>query len=442
MNECLVRDYIVLGAGISGCYVANKLNSDFPDRSILIIDKNKEVGGVWHQTKWSWLCSDTPAAGYCPLEYLPYVLSKYNFYYEGIKVEDLNKIMREQTEHIEKKMDTLVNSISFSSIEKFWKINTNNGVFKCKFIINCTGMFQTQNIPIEFSEYFERNNIKFCHSSNFNDLEIKKNMKIAVIGSRESGLQIVKGLSNTHKIDWYARSFNNNYIDLSDERDLFCKFSSIKYFLTKLFCKYKLITFVSYLFIMFQMIYDFLSDFSFLFIFRFKIKSVIDLLFLKCNLFENLNYKNCLYNHTQPFKVVPYIGKNIKHENITVINLNNNLTQFKKYDLVILGTGYKKNIPFEIIVDGERIFPDVFYLVEKILPYKIPNLIFCVPYSSESYKTLELVFYKKIKNILKKNYFIVNDKEYENYKNKVNSYLNFLNVTKEEYKFHNRSSYF
>jgi hypothetical protein len=442
MTECIVRDYIVLGAGISGCYVANKLISDIPNSSVLIIDKNKEIGGVWYQTKWSWLCSDSPAMGYCPSEYLTYILSKYKCFYDGTKVEDLNKIMKEQTKHIEKKMDTIVHSIFFSSIEKFWKINTNNGVFKCKFIINCTGMFQTQNIPIELSDYFEKNNIKFCHSSNFNDLEIKKDLKIAVIGSRESGLQIVKGLSNTHKIDWYARSFNNFYMDISNETGFGYKLHVTMHFLIKLFNKYKLIKFVDYVSAMFRMLINFFRNFLFLFIFRFKIKSVLKLITQKERLFENLNFKNYLYNYTQPFKPVPYDGNNFNFKNITVKNLNNNLIEFKNYDLVILATGYKNYIPFEIIVDGERILPDVFYLVEKILPYRIPNLIFCVPYSTETYKTLEF-FYKKIINILKKkNYFIVNDKEYDKYKNNIDAYLKFLNLTKEEWQFHSRSQYY
>ncbi len=41
-----IYDYIVIGSGISGCYVANKLTIDFPKSKVLIITKDAKIGGV------------------------------------------------------------------------------------------------------------------------------------------------------------------------------------------------------------------------------------------------------------------------------------------------------------------------------------------------------------------------------------------------------------
>ena len=38
-------DFIVIGAGISGCTFASSLNKRFPDASILVIEHGRRLGG-------------------------------------------------------------------------------------------------------------------------------------------------------------------------------------------------------------------------------------------------------------------------------------------------------------------------------------------------------------------------------------------------------------
>ena len=58
-------DVVIIGAGISGASLANAL-CDGTSLRVMVIDRDDGAGGVWRQTKWSWLRSDTSAVLYSP----------------------------------------------------------------------------------------------------------------------------------------------------------------------------------------------------------------------------------------------------------------------------------------------------------------------------------------------------------------------------------------
>ena len=41
----IIFDIIIIGAGITGCYLSNRLSNEFPNKKILIIEKNNRIGG-------------------------------------------------------------------------------------------------------------------------------------------------------------------------------------------------------------------------------------------------------------------------------------------------------------------------------------------------------------------------------------------------------------
>ena len=38
-------DIIIIGAGVTGAYLSNRLSNQFPEKKILILEKNKDIGG-------------------------------------------------------------------------------------------------------------------------------------------------------------------------------------------------------------------------------------------------------------------------------------------------------------------------------------------------------------------------------------------------------------
>lgn len=292
----ILYDYIVIGSGISGCYVANKLNIDFPNSKVLVLTKDDKIGGVWHKTKWSWLCSDTPAIFYTPDEYLPYINSKYYNTTNGVKGKHIKKVIKQQTENINFELNTEVYSLNFLSEQNIWNVKTSNNVFSSRFIINCTGLFQTPNVPIEYSNYLRTHNINFCHSSQFNDRFINKHAKIAVIGSRSSGFQIVKELSKTNKIDWYARSFNNIYLDVnSPNKIVSTSIYMYTFLLDNKINVSKINDYIAY------------AKYGFLH-YVLKLKDIKYMYFLNIindnSFLKELNVKNCNYDFTTPIKPI------------------------------------------------------------------------------------------------------------------------------------------
>jgi lysine/ornithine N-monooxygenase len=210
-----------------------------------------------------------------------------------------------------------VNSINFSSIKNIWSIKTNNGSFKCEFIINCT-------------KYLSKNNIKFCHSSSFNDHEINKDIKIAVIGSRESGLQIVKGLSEKYKIDWYARSFNHIYMDFNSQRKIISTFCSFLSWLRSINTKNidKILSSNSCLISKNKKFID--NDLLLYYINKLKDDEFLDKLGIE-------NYK---YDFTNTLRPVFINTEHINFANIKAIQIkDDSLNYLNNYDLVILATG-------------------------------------------------------------------------------------------------------
>ena len=426
-------DYIVIGSGISGCYVANKLTTDFPNSKVLIITRDNKIGGVWQQTKWSWLCSDTPALYYTTNENLQYIYSKYKATSDGVQRKHIIKLLNEQTLNLEIKFNTEVYSLNFSSEKNTWDVKTSNDNFICTLLFNCTGLFQTPYIPNEYSEYLIKNNIKFCHSSRFNDREINKDAKCAVIGSRESGFQIVKGLSKTNKIDWYARSFNHLYVDLNYTpiSGIYKLLPMYNFLISNNIDVTKLLTLQTHL----------TGD---VFYYILKLKGIINnnVLSLYVNKFMcnkeflmKLKIKDCEYNIEGPIKPIVMNSKGLNYENIQAIQIaNNNLSFLHQYDLVILATGYCTKEPFEIFVDDKKINVDLFSLVDSVRHYKIPNMFFSLPYSDVSYSVLQIL-YKRIKILLENKMISVTKREHNNSKKKIMNFLKDLGMTKEEYLF-------
>jgi hypothetical protein len=137
-----------------------------------------------------------------------------------------------------------------------------------------------------------------------------------------------------------------------------------------------------------------------------------------------------------PIKVVPVNGQNLNVDNIRAIHLTDIATiNWRKYDLVILATGYSNRDQLKIFVDNHRTKIGMFYLNEQICHYKAPNLFYCVPSGTSCYHSLQGL-YRGIRCMLESNAATINKHDHVAYKRKVKKRLADLHLTKEQYKWH------
>lgn len=420
-------DIIIIGAGISGSFLA----SQFKHYNILIIEKENSCGGIWYQTKWSWLCSDTKGYSYSPYKNSKHIYD--NHFLSGVPKDVILNLTNKYLENKNVQYNEKVMKVEFYDSDNYWTVYTDKDTYKTKWIINSTGLYQKPNIPSQFVEYLQQNNIKYVHSSEFNDCNVNENTKIAVIGSRESGVQIVKALSNNRKVDWYARSFNNWYFNSE-------KSSNIEKYLHRLY-QLPIIGYIIYICMSFIKKYFLNKAHDFIVDTLFKHYSASN----KQNKLHQAYYKvsdKFRYDFKNPVR--PVFTSNLNFDNIDYAIFNeSDYSKFKEeqYDLVILATGYTQNNPYEIYVNGEKKDVDLFYLVDYILP-QLPNTIYCLPLAISTFIMLEEMS-KKIINIIETNIdtnrkFILSDIQFDSYKKKVDAFLLKNKITKEQLCYHTR----
>lgn len=430
----VIFDYIIIGSGISGCYVANQLVADFSHCQVLMITRDSDVGGVWKTTPWSWLQSDTPAITYSPdSKYSKFINSEYPTGVQGISGQHICSILSDQINNnrIRVQFNTEVISTSFTRSKNCWLVKTKNGnQFNSTMIINCTGLFQTPNFPDDVINKLKLHNIPFCHSSKFDDSKIKKDSKIAVIGSRESGLQVVSGLSRKQKVDWYARSFNNIYKSI----DNFSWYVYLIRFLTAndittRFCD-------EYIFWFAQHFYLFMIKHISTDIIKWMISDDTHLKHISFELKNN--------NKAETHVVLKPVFTNSsvqKSENITTYIIKDDNFEFiKNYDMVICATGYKYSEPFEIFVDTKKIDYDTFFLYRGISHFEAPNFFFCLPYSLMTPVSLRYT-YRIIREMIEKERRIT-EFDYMEYKSKIEAFCLSINMTISQYKQASKSASF
>jgi hypothetical protein len=279
------------------------------------------------------------------------------------------------------------------------------------------------------SDYFDSNNIKYIHSSNVDDMTCDKKNNVAIIGSSESSVQIIAELSKTKKIDWYARSFNNWYIETKEyiENEWFIHLIHPYYQSMRLiYCLYKISLISSNVYLYTSYIKSKIIHFIHYYLI-FIIRYINKKPFILNQAFPH-HFK---YDYKQPAR--PTICKPLNFNNINY-NIISDYSVFTKYDIVICATGYKGDANrYDIYIDNEKQNVDLFFLVNYILP-KLPNMIYCLPISFSTFFMLEDISVKII-DIIElniNNTFLITDEEYNNNKNKINNFLIEINTTREQ----------
>lgn len=193
MNE--IFDVIVVGGGQSGLACGYYLRRS--KLSYLILDKQEQCGGAWHNA-WDSLTLFSPSQH----SSLPgWLMSKSENLFP-LKQEVINYLCQYE-QHYQLPIERNVTVEKITPEDKIFKISTNKGDYFAKAIIAATGTWNNPFIPqIKGIESFKGIQI---HSANYKNAESFKNLKVLIVGEGNSGAQIVAEVSKVTTVKWSTR---------------------------------------------------------------------------------------------------------------------------------------------------------------------------------------------------------------------------------------------
>jgi len=193
------KDIIIIGAGLSGIGAACHLARKNSNKSYLILESRKELGGTWSLFKYPGIRSDSDmyTFGYSfktwdnPKSFAdaPSILKYLNEAADEYKV--LSHVLYQQR----------VISYNFNSDKKQWEVTSKNSltgeetVYTCNFIFNCGGYYNyDKGYTPEFKGQLDFKG-KIIHPQLWpNELDCS-NKKIVVIGSGATAVTIIPKLA-------------------------------------------------------------------------------------------------------------------------------------------------------------------------------------------------------------------------------------------------------
>ncbi|WP_197416014.1 NAD(P)/FAD-dependent oxidoreductase [Mycobacterium sp. GA-1199] len=138
-------DVLVIGAGITGLGFASRLKIETPEKSVLIVDAHKEVGGTWHLFRYPGIRSDSDLITY-GYQYKPWTKEKAiapgaeikNYLIETVDEFDLADRLR---------LGARVESLDWSSAESLWTATLRDvatgevDTVRARWVVSGTGYF-------------------------------------------------------------------------------------------------------------------------------------------------------------------------------------------------------------------------------------------------------------------------------------------------------------
>ena len=200
-----MKDIIIIGGGLNGIcagYYCKKNNYNF-----LILEKTNNIGGVWTNKNVPGIRTDSSIRSYT------YSFNKKHTTYNtkfptGGQITDYIKDTADKfdiTKNI--KLNTQVIKVNFIIKKNIWKINTNKGVYICKYLINCNGYFNKDKYFIPKFKGIEKFNKKIIHIYDIKSPSVYKNKNVLLVGS---GAMAISSMPILHKyakkVVWLQRS--------------------------------------------------------------------------------------------------------------------------------------------------------------------------------------------------------------------------------------------
>tara|TARA_B100000674_G_scaffold430941_1_gene387795 strand:- start:2671 stop:3954 length:1284 start_codon:yes stop_codon:yes gene_type:complete len=323
---------IIIGSGISGICAAKWAKKY--GISFIVIEKNKDIGGVWYNVNYSGLKLQTMK------DY--YQFNDFPFSKEVSQYPTRNEIiqyLKEAIHHykIEKNIlyNTNVESIKYDDTNKMWNIQCNKSLnFYSQYLIIATGFYNSKKIPNLDIKNFTG---KVIHSSELNKLNKKDiyNKNIVIVGNGSTGCDLTCNLQkyakNTSLIYRSNRWIVQRYYDINKGpiQPLISSHAFVNKFSIKLGEILPIKIYVIILALAFCF-YFYSCDYKFF----------INLPKEKMNR-NNVTFSEKLFGLIDKNKINYIKSNTIKFTKNSIITDNQNI----EADTVILSTGYKNSIP-------------------------------------------------------------------------------------------------
>ena len=199
-NHTTYTDIIIIGAGLSGIGAACHLSRKHPNKSYVILESRKELGGTWSLFKYPGIRSDSDmyTFGYSfktcdnPKSFAdaPSILEYLNEAVDEYKIRNYIKYNKKAI------------SYNYSSNKKLWSVvaqDNDSGketIYTCKFIFSCSGYYNyTRGYMPEFKGQSDYEG-KLIHPQKWPEKFDYTNKKIVVIGSGATAVTIVPKLAS------------------------------------------------------------------------------------------------------------------------------------------------------------------------------------------------------------------------------------------------------
>lgn len=183
------RETIIIGAGLSGMTsgaLLRKRNLDF-----LILEASDEVGGTWRWTNYPGAGTDTEV-----MTYLPTFAPGNTKYKYATRDELFNYCIEFSQKYVGRdniRFNCQVEELDYCSKEKKWRVKTNQGIYKARFIVHAiAGINIPKTVNFPGQELF---NGTIIHSSKLGpELDFFKDKRVAIIGMGATTIQLAPSI--------------------------------------------------------------------------------------------------------------------------------------------------------------------------------------------------------------------------------------------------------
>lgn len=193
----------IVGTGFSGINMAISLLKN-KMTSFVIFEKSAGIGGVWRDNIYPGCSCDIRASLYS-IKSEPNPDWSRGFPNQNEICDYLQSIVKKYDLHQKIRFNTSIQSAEFIEKEGVWKMDSSAGSFRAKVLILATGPQRLPSFPvIPGRETFTK---KSFHSAQWDNTMDLKGLKVAVIGTGASSIQIVPGIQNkVSKLYLFQRS--------------------------------------------------------------------------------------------------------------------------------------------------------------------------------------------------------------------------------------------
>lgn len=185
-------DVIIVGAGFGGIGTAIQLKK-LGYENLLVVDRESDLGGVWHVNRYPGLACDVPSYSYS-YRFEPYPYWS-RLYAPGAEIKQYAEYVADKYDvrrHI--RFNTLVNSARWDEDAARWEVSLADGsTLSTRFLITATGLMSTPYYPdIEGIAEFAGRTV---HTAAWDDDVEMKGRRVGLIGTGATAVQLIPELA-------------------------------------------------------------------------------------------------------------------------------------------------------------------------------------------------------------------------------------------------------